>query len=84
GPVTYERANKLRSVAAKVPLEQLLLETDAPDQPNSDHRGQRNEPAYLVEVLDVIAELRGMPREDLAAATTANAVRLFGFGTTQA
>ena len=77
GPVTYARANKLRRVVATVPVEQLLLETDSPDQPNSGHRGQRNEPANLVEVLGVVAELRGMPREDLAAATTANAERLF-------
>lgn len=77
GPVTYERANSLRSVVTKVPLDQLLLETDSPDQPNSGHRGQRNEPANLVEVLDVIAGLRGMAREDLATATTANAERLF-------
>lgn len=77
GPVTYERANKLRNVVATIPLEQLLLETDAPDQPNSGHRGQRNEPANLLEVLDVIAELRGMARADLAIATTANAERLF-------
>jgi TatD DNase family protein len=77
-PVTYERANKLRRVVATVPLEQLLLETDAPNQPGSGHRGQRNEPAHLVEVLDVVATLRGMVREDLAASTTANAERLFG------
>ena len=60
-----------------MPLDQLLLETDAPDQPDADHRGQRNEPARLVHVLDVVAELRGTPREELAAATTANAERLF-------
>jgi TatD DNase family protein len=60
-----------------MPLEQLLLETDAPDQPGAAHRGERNEPAYLPEVLDVIAGLRGMEREELAAATTANAERLF-------
>lgn len=78
GPVTYERANKLRNVVAAVPLEQLLLETDSPDQPGADHRGQRNEPAHVVEVLDVVAGLRGMTREDLAAATTSNAERLFG------
>jgi len=77
GPVTYERANRLRSVVAAIPLDQLLLETDSPDQPNSSHRGQRNEPANIVEVLDVIAGLRGMRRDDLAAATTANAERLF-------
>ncbi len=78
GPVTHERAKKLRSVVASVPLEQLLLETDSPDQPGSNHRGQRNEPANLVEVLDVIAGLRHITREALAAATTANAERLFG------
>lgn len=78
GPVTYERANKLRSVVATVPLEQLLLETDSPDQPGAGHRGQRNEPAHLIEVLDVVAGLRGMAREALADATTANAERLFG------
>ncbi len=81
GPVTYERANKLRKVVVALPLEQLLLETDSPDQPNSGHQGQRNEPAKLVEVLDVIAELRGMTREDLAVATTDNAERLFGLPT---
>lgn len=82
GPVTYERANKLRAVVATVPLDQLLLETDSPDQPNAGHRGQRNEPANMLEVLDVVAQLRGMTREDLAAATTANAERLFELPTT--
>ena len=77
GPVTYERANKLRDVVATVPLDQLLLETDSPDQPNASQRGQRNESANMVEVLDVVAGLRGIAREDLAAATTANAERLF-------
>ncbi|MDI1253566.1 TatD family hydrolase [Thermomonas sp.] len=82
GPVTYERANKLRSVVATVPLDQLLLETDAPDQPGASHRGQRNEPAHLVEALDVVAGLRGMAREKLAAVTTFNAERLFGLPST--
>jgi TatD DNase family protein len=77
GPVTYDRANRLRTLVAAMPLEQLLLETDSPDQPGAGHRGERNEPAYLPEVLDVVAELRGMGREELAAATTANAERLF-------
>ncbi len=81
GPVTYERANKLRNVVTTVPLDQLLLETDSPDQPNSGHRGQRNEPANMIQVLDVVAGLRGIPREDLATATTTNAERLFGLNT---
>lgn len=78
GPVTYPRANTVRAVAATVPVEQLLLETDAPDQPLCAHRGERNEPARLPEVCDVVAGLRGMPSEALASATTSNAVALFG------
>jgi len=79
GPVTYERANRLRGLVAAMPLEHLLLETDAPDQPDADHRGERNEPAYLTKVLEVVAELRGVPQDIVAAATTGNAERLFGF-----
>ena len=77
GPVTYERARRLRRLAADMPLEHLLLETDAPDQPDSDNRGGRNEPALLVRVLDTIADLRGQDRGEIAAATSANARRLF-------
>lgn len=79
GPVTYPRANRLRALAARMPLEQLLLETDAPDQPDSDHRGQRNEPARLPRVLEAIAALRTEGAERIAEATSANAARLFGF-----
>lgn len=78
GPVTYERAQRLRHVVAGMPIEHLLLETDSPDQPGACHRGQRNEPAHIVEVLRVVAELRGQSEADVAAATTANARRLFG------
>ena len=78
GPVTYERANRLRKTVAAMPLEQLLLETDSPDQPGAAHRGERNEPAYLGEVLEVVAGLRGMAADTLANATSANAQRLFG------
>jgi TatD DNase family protein len=78
GPLTYERASRLRKLAAGMPLEFLLLETDAPDQPDAGHRGQRNEPARLRSVLDTVAALRGESSEAIAAATTANAQRLFG------
>jgi TatD DNase family protein len=78
GPVTYERANRLRRLAATMPLDYLLLETDAPDQPDSGIRGQRNEPARIGVVRDTIASLRGIAPEELAAATSANAERLFG------
>ncbi|MFL6593313.1 MAG: TatD family hydrolase [Luteimonas sp.] len=77
GPVTYERANRLRRLASTMPLEFLLLETDAPDQPDSDHRGRRNEPARLVTVARTIAGLREAAVEDIAFATAANAERLF-------
>jgi TatD DNase family protein len=77
GPVTYERANRLRKLAAGVPIESLLLETDAPDQPDAGIRGQRNEPARLANVLQVVADLRGETPAAIAAATSANAGRLF-------
>jgi len=82
GPVTYERANKVRRVAASIPLDTLLLETDAPDQPDSEHRGERNEPSRIVRVLEVIAGLRGVAPEVIADATTRNAERLFALPAT--
>lgn len=78
GPVTYERARRLRRLVATMPLEQLLLETDSPDQPDAGWRGRRNEPARLRDVLRAVAALRGESEERIAEATTANAARLFG------
>lgn len=77
GPITYERAARLRDIVASMPVEFLLLETDAPDQPLSTHRGERNEPSYLPEVLRAAAALRGEDEAQLAASTSANARRLF-------
>jgi TatD DNase family protein len=77
GPVTYARAKRLRAIVAAMPIEWLLLETDSPDQPLSGRQGRRNEPAFLVEVLDCIAKLRSESPESVAAATSANAERLF-------
>ncbi|TKR34231.1 TatD family deoxyribonuclease [Luteimonas gilva] len=77
GPVTYERANRLRKLAAEMPLEFLLLETDSPDQPDAGIRGQRNEPARLVRVCETIAALRGASPQEIAAGTSDNARRLF-------
>ena len=77
GPVTYERANRLRKLAATIPLECLLLETDAPDQPDAGIRGQRNEPARLATILQAIANLRDEDAAMIAAATARNAERLF-------
>lgn len=76
GPVTYERAQRLRRIVANMPIEYLLLESDAPDQPLSTHRGERNEPSYVAEVLQHVAALRRETPESVAAATTANVRRL--------
>ena len=77
GPLTYPKATRLRGLMKILPLDGFLLETDAPDQPLSMHPGQRNEPAYLAEVLACIAELRNADPAEIAAATSANARRLF-------
>ena len=78
GRRTIEQANRLRALAATLPIECLLLETDAPDQPDSGHHGQRNEPARLTTVCETIAALRGVETAVIARATSANAERLFG------
>lgn len=77
GPVTYERAQRLRRIVAAMPLEFLLLESDAPDQPDAGHRGQRNEPAHVVDILQCIAALRDEPASEIAAITTENTRGLF-------
>lgn len=77
GPVTYERAQRLRRLVATMPLEFLLLETDAPDQPDAEIRGQRNEPARLPFVCETIAALRSIDRDEVAHTTSGNAARLF-------
>jgi TatD DNase family protein len=75
--VTYELAQRLHRIVTHMPLEFLLLESDAPDQPDSAHRGQRNEPARIVEVLRHIAALRNVSEASIAEATSTNASRLF-------
>ncbi len=77
GAVTWSRARKLRTLVATLPLEHLLLETDAPDQPGANHLGQRNEPAYLLEVLDTFAELRSEDKSTIAEQARQNTVELF-------
>jgi len=78
GPVTYPRAQRLRRLAASMPLDFLLLETDAPDQPDHAIPGQRNEPARLAVILEAIAGLRRQSADEIAQITTANAIKLFG------
>lgn len=77
GPLTHERAQRLHRLVRDMPLEQLLLETDAPDQPDAGIRGQRNEPARLAVIARHVAALRGVAVETVAQATADNARRLF-------
>jgi TatD DNase family protein len=78
GVVTYPKNDANREAARRVPLERLLVETDSPFLAPQGRRGKRNEPAFAAEVLAAVARARGVPVAELAAATDANAVRLFG------
>jgi TatD DNase family protein len=78
GPLTYPKNDTLRAVAAWAPADRILVETDAPFLPPQRRRGQRNEPAYVVETLATLAAVRGVTLEQAAAQTFANAVALFG------
>jgi TatD DNase family protein len=77
GIVTFPRALELKEVARMVPLDRLLVETDSPFLAPVPHRGKRHEPAPVVQVASVIAELRGATMEEIGRATEANHQRLF-------
>lgn len=79
GPITYSRAKKLRHLVSTLPLDALLLETDSPDQPDAAHYGKRNEPAFLMNIAQTVATLRGISVHEIADATTDNAHTLFRF-----
>ncbi len=78
GIVTFKRSRELRETARAIPLDRLLVETDAPFLAPEGRRGKRNEPAWVPLVGEVLAELHGVPVAELAAITTRNARRLFG------
>lgn len=85
GPITFRPRKsvgpgltRLERVAADIPLDRLLVETDCPWLAPEPRRGRRNEPAYVTHVAERVADARGMAPDELAAATTANAIRLFG------
>lgn len=78
GPLTYPKNDALRAAAAWAPADRIVIETDAPFLPPQRRRGQRNEPAYIVETLTTLATVRGLSVEAAAALTFANATALFG------
>jgi len=77
GILTFKNSETLRAIAAELPLDRLLVETDAPYLAPVPHRGRRNEPAFVVETAKVLAAVKGISHEALAAATTENFFRLF-------
>ncbi len=77
GNITYPKAQALREVAARVPLESLLVETDAPWLAPAPHRGKRNEPAWVAETARTMAELLRVEAAEIATVTTKNFIRLF-------
>ena len=77
GNVTYPKAQSLRDVAAKIPLDRLLVETDAPFLAPIPNRGQRNEPAWVAHTAAFLAELKGVSAEELGSTTTKNFEQLF-------
>jgi TatD DNase family protein len=77
GPVTYKNAEQKRAIISELPITHLLIETDSPFLAPVPHRGKRNEPAFVREIADKIAVLKFRNLEEVAAATTENASRLF-------
>ncbi len=78
GVITFRGASALREAVSRLPLERLLIETDSPYLAPVPHRGQRNEPAHVVEVARALAEIKGLSVAEVARVTTENARRLFG------
>lgn len=78
GPVTFKNARLPKEVASDIPLEHLMIETDAPYLAPHPYRGKRNEPAFVPLVAEEIARLKGLTIEEIAQATTDNAKKFFG------
>ena len=77
GIVTFKKSDELRAIAQSVPADRILLETDAPYLAPGRYRGKRNEPAYVVETANVLAETRAVSPEEIARQTSENFFRLF-------
>jgi TatD DNase family protein len=80
GPVTFPKAESLREVVKQVPIEHLLIETDAPYLAPQPMRGKRNEPAFVRHTAKMIAQIKGLTFDDVARITSFNARQLFGIG----
>ena len=78
GVVTFKKALEIQEAATKLPLDRILVETDAPFLAPVPYRGKENRTAYTRYVAEQLAQLRGLSLEELAAATSANAWRVFG------
>jgi len=78
GNITFPKADQIRAAAKEIPLDYIMIETDCPFLAPQDYRGKRNEPAYVVKVAEKIAELKGLPIEEVAIKTKENARKLFG------
>ena len=77
GVITFKKSEALRAIARDVPLDRLLVETDAPYLAPEPYRGKTNEPSYVVHTAQTLADVKGVSPEELAAATTENFFRLF-------
>lgn len=77
GVVTFRKSDELRAIAAEVPIDRVLVETDAPYLAPAPYRGKTNEPAYVVHTADALARAKGILPQEIAAATTENFFRLF-------
>lgn len=77
GIITFKKADELRDVVKHVPLDRILVETDSPYLAPIPHRGKRNEPSFVVHTARMVAELKGISTDDVAAATTENFFKLF-------
>lgn len=77
GIITFKNSKDLQAIAASVPMDRLLVETDAPYLAPVPYRGKRNEPAYVIETNKVLANLKGVAADEMAARTTENFFRLF-------
>lgn len=77
GVITFRKSDELRAIAAELPVDRLLIETDAPFLAPEPFRGKTNEPAYVVHTAEALARARGITRQEVATATTENFFRLF-------